>query len=224
MAQSGRRHSMAPVTTSPSRIPTSPSSSSSGIPTRPSHRTSVSMLSNRNTQSPVMPLGNTDNARPGSFVDTVKRPASTPLRRAPSREMLKKPDGESANVQVGECNVLLLSSLLYLIVRYHLPSVLRIRPSQQPDQNIPARFTRTVLQPSPTNPTNEVLINLSNEPNKPAQPSSAPAPAAGNKGKQTSFRYDRVLGEDSLQSEVFESAGKTAVDKFISGLNVTVLA
>jgi hypothetical protein len=112
--------------------------------------------------------------------------------------------------------------LLQLIARCGFSSiVLRIRPSQQPDQNIPARFTRTVLHPSPTSPTNEVLINLSNEPNI---PSSAPTPAAGNKGKQTSFRYDRVLGEDSLQSEVFESAGRLAVDKFISGLNVTVLA
>lgn len=45
--------------------------------------------------------------RPASVMETVKRPASTPLtstplRRAPSREMLKKPEAESANVQVGE--------------------------------------------------------------------------------------------------------------------------
>jgi hypothetical protein len=108
--------------------------------------------------------------------------------------------------------------------------VLRIRPSYQPDQAIPARFTRTVLIPSPSNPHTEVSINLSNEPTGKQASSALPssgsgtAMAAGNKGKQTSFRYDRVLGEDSEQSEVFESAGKMAVDRFVSGVNVTVLA
>ena len=114
------------------------------------------------------------------------------------------------------------------VISLHL--VLRIRPSYQPDQTIPARFTRTVLIPSPNNPHTEVSINLSNEPSSKQTSSALPfsssgtAMAAGNKGKQTSFRYDRVLGEESEQSEVFESAGKTAVDRFISGVNVTVLA
>jgi hypothetical protein len=48
--------------------------------------------------------------------------------------------------------------------------------------------------------------------------------AQGNKAKQTSFRYDRVLGEDSRQEEVYEAAGRGAVEKFLKGLNVTVLA
>jgi len=114
------------------------------------------------------------------------------------------------------------------VISLHL--VLRIRPSYQPDQTIPARFTRTVLIPSPNNPHTEVSINLSNEPSSKQTSSALPSSswgtvmAAGNKGKQTSFRYDRVLGEESEQSEVFESAGKTAVDRFISGVNVTVLA
>ena len=123
----------------------------------------------------------------------------------------------------------------YLYIRPLIPPVswhlvLRIRPSYQPDQTIPARFTRTVLIPSSSNPHTEVSINLSNEPTTKQASSvlppsgSGPAMAAGNKGKQTSFRYDRVLGEESEQSEVFESAGRMAVDRFISGVNVTVIA
>lgn len=122
-------------------------------------------------------------------------------------------------------------------------TVLRIRPSHQPDQNIPPRFARTVLHPSKTSPSDEVVINLSGE----SAPSSvlssasrenlilnqhATAPgspggvglASGTKGKQTTFSYDRVLGEDSSQAEVYDSVAGNAIEKFLSGINVTVLA
>lgn len=107
-------------------------------------------------------------------------------------------------------------------------SVLRIRPSHQPESTVPPRFARTILHPSTLHPSEEININL--DPPKPSGSTIIPTSASsslmaqGNKAKQTSFRYDRVLGEDSRQEEVYEAAGRGAVERFLKGLNVTVLA
>jgi hypothetical protein len=42
--------------------------------------------------------------------------------------------------------------------------------------------------------------------------------------KAPSFSFDRVLPEDSTQLEVYEATALSAVDKFMKGFNVTVLA
>jgi len=105
MSSSNRRHSMAPVTTSPSRIPTSPNpNTSSGIPTRLSHRSSMSFAPSRSVYSPTPPVlgAPLDINRPSSALETIKRPASTLPGEMSSRNASGKVDVEAANVQVGE--------------------------------------------------------------------------------------------------------------------------
>lgn len=101
-------------------------------------------------------------------------------------------------------------------------SVLRIRPSfTSPESDIPPRFQRVVLKPSLTDPTHEVAIQ---------QGSEAPrvggnvGNAVGNKAKSTTFRYDKILPEGCTQLEAYDSSARAAVDRFLKGFNVTILA
>lgn len=94
----------------------------------------------------------------------------------------------------------------------HLP-VLRIRPSYtSPESDIPQRFQRVVLQPSPGDPTHEVAVHQTE------------APRTANKAKSNTFRYDRILPEECTQNEAYNASAKSAMDKFLKGFNVTILA
>lgn len=156
----------------------------------PTRETNTTTTTTGGRSSPAM------LSKKASF-DNIRRTAVTPLVKPPQTPGRQVVKNDSSNVQV----------------------VLRIRPSFQPDQNIPARFTRTVVHPSAQNPHNEVVITIPNDGAK-----LAPGLAAGNKGKPTSFIYDQLLGEDCHQNDVYAAAGQMAVDKFISGMNVTMLA
>lgn len=114
-------------------------------------------------------------------------------------------------------------------------SVLRIRPSQGAvDSSIPARFQRTILRPSLTRPEQEVIVhNISDALSDPARSSiasssghSSPSPAmvSHNMPKSSTFGFDRVLEEGCNQTKTYEVVAKSAVDKFIQGINVTILA
>ncbi|KAJ9096863.1 hypothetical protein QFC20_006331 [Naganishia adeliensis] len=95
----------------------------------------------------------------------------------------------------------------------HVQVVLRIRPSYtSPESDIPQRFQRVVLQPSPGDSTHEVAVH---------QPE---APRTANKAKSNTFRYDRILPEECTQVEAYNASAKSAMDKFLKGFNVTILA
>jgi hypothetical protein len=100
--------------------------------------------------------------------------------------------------------------------------VLRIRPSYTPpESDIPSRFQRVVLKPSTGDPIHEVAVQQGSE--APRTGGSA-ATAAGNKSKSTAFRYDRILPEECTQLEAYDGSARAAVDKFLKGFNVTILA
>lgn len=101
-------------------------------------------------------------------------------------------------------------------------SVLRIRPSfTSPESDIPPRFQRVVLRPSFTDPTHEVAIQQGSEVPRAGE---NVANAMENKAKSTTFRYDRILPEECSQLEAYDSSARAAVDKFLKGFNVTILA
>jgi hypothetical protein len=92
-------------------------------------------------------------------------------------------------------------------------SVLRIRPSYTPpESDIPPRFQRVVLRPAAGDPTREVAIQQTE------------APRSTHKAKSSIFRYDRILPEECTQVEAYGASAKSAMDKFLKGFNVTILA
>ncbi|KAJ9101824.1 hypothetical protein QFC21_003163 [Naganishia friedmannii] len=106
----------------------------------------------------------------------------------------------------------------------HVHVVLRIRPSYTPpESDIPQRFQRVVLRPTTSDPTHEVTVQQPSELSRTAgtQPSN---PLGSAKGKSNSFRYNSILPEECTQIEAYEVSAKPAIDKFLKGFNVTILA
>ncbi len=104
----------------------------------------------------------------------------------------------------------------------HRHIVIRIRPSNvTSDVSIPIRFQRVALKPIPSNPLTDVTVHLESTPGG----GTAASPEKGGKAARNAvFRYDRILTEESGQKEAYEVGAKEAVDKFLKGINVTILA
>lgn len=96
---------------------------------------------------------------------------------------------------------------------------MRIRPSSHNDASIPPRFLRTVLKPA-----SDAEVKLDVDPALLAGHGIGGAAGPSGSKKAPSFSYDRVLPEDSTQLQVYEATALSAVDKFIKGFNVTILA
>lgn len=91
-------------------------------------------------------------------------------------------------------------------------SVLRIRPINPHDLvSIPPRFQRISLTPA-----SSTTVSVD---------AGSSAGSISSKRSQTlNFHYDRVLGPDEGQRDLYEAAASKLVDKFIQGFNVTILA
>ncbi|RIA99187.1 P-loop containing nucleoside triphosphate hydrolase protein, partial [Glomus cerebriforme] len=80
---------------------------------------------------------------------------------------------------------------------------LRIRPLTQEDLiNLPSRFQRNILSNSPFTP-NQVIVH-------------------GD--KKLTFNFDYVFGPETQQKDIYDTAVRNMVDKFLEGFNVTILA
>ncbi|KAJ9113882.1 hypothetical protein QFC19_000075 [Naganishia cerealis] len=213
-----RRHSLAVGTdASPSRLPqpaASPSSpshtgrsvSSSGLP----------VFSQGRSFSPAMSRTPSDR---GNLTKNGLNAAGSPLParfgKVSSREQLSN---ASLSIPKGQNQDTLPDA------DGHVQVVLRIRPSYTPpESDIPQRFQRVVLRPNPSNPSHEVIVQQPSELVRTA--GTVPAnPLGSAKGKSNSFRYDRILPEECTQVEAYEVSAKPAIDKFLKGFNVTILA
>ncbi|ODN94308.1 hypothetical protein L198_05164 [Cryptococcus wingfieldii CBS 7118] len=93
--------------------------------------------------------------------------------------------------------------------------VLRVRPSNPDDASIPARY-RSVL----VHPTSETEIRVDVDPATLA----GHAGTVGSSRKHPTFTFDNVLGEDSVQTDLYDATAGENVDEFMKGHNVTFLA
>lgn len=93
-------------------------------------------------------------------------------------------------------------------------TVLRIRPINAHDlTSIPPRFQRISLTPASST---TVSVDAG---------SSASTGSVSAKRNQTlNFHYDRVLGPEETQRDLYEAAASKLVEKFLQGFNVTILA
>ncbi|KAL8281012.1 hypothetical protein RQP46_006691 [Phenoliferia psychrophenolica] len=103
--------------------------------------------------------------------------------------------------------------------------VLRIRPSTGQDHaaNVPQRFQRTVISP-----LNKTTLSVDGQAaqhaaaggSASAKPAASGAAAAGAKNL---FTFDRVVGPDEGQADVYPEA-EPLVEAFLEGMNATILA
>jgi hypothetical protein len=99
----------------------------------------------------------------------------------------------------------------------HSRPVLRIRPSDPDDPNVPPRFRHSVLHPSSLQ---EVSIDVD-----PATlAGQAPGLASGGGKKHTTFTFDHVLPESSTQVDLYDVTASGVIDEYLKGHNVTFLA
>ncbi|GAA6029356.1 hypothetical protein JCM8097_003635 [Rhodosporidiobolus ruineniae] len=98
--------------------------------------------------------------------------------------------------------------------------VVRIRPNTGSDAaGVPQRFQRTVVQA-----VSETTVSAENTGPSTASTISTPANAAGAaKYGKTTFTFDRVVGPEEGQPQVYESA-EPLVSSFLEGMNATILA
>lgn len=231
-----RRHSLAiGPDASPSRLPqpsASPSSpgpasrsvSSSGLPVLNQGRTFSPATSRPPSELGYFGKHATNNvgtplpARFGRLSSREQLPSVTPSTpKVHTQDAMSDTDG---HVQVGKYG--LHQCIRFMLRSLHL--VLRIRPSYTPpESDIPQRFQRVVLQPTRSDPTHEVTVQQPSELGR--APGTQPTnPLGSGKGKSNSFRYDRILPEECTQVEAYEVSAKPAIDKFLTGFNVTILA
>ena len=105
-----------------------------------------------------------------------------------------------------------------------LRSVLRIRPSTGQDHaaNVPQRFQRTVV--APLNPTTLQVDGQAALHAAAGASTSLTKPAAGaGAGSKNLFTFDRVIGPDEGQADVYPEA-EPLVEAFLDGMNATILA
>lgn len=93
--------------------------------------------------------------------------------------------------------------------------MLRIRPSQPEDPSIPPRH-RTVL----VHPISHSEVRVSVDPNVLA----GTAGIASSSKRHPTFTFDRVMGENASQVDMYEATARDRVDEFLRGFNVTFLA
>lgn len=98
-----------------------------------------------------------------------------------------------------------------------LTAVLRIRPSEPEDPAIPTRH-RTVL----CHPTSQTEVRVSVDPATLAGSNSLGS--SSNSKRHPSFTFDRVLGEQSAQVDLYNVTARERVEEFLKGFNVTFLA
>lgn len=105
------------------------------------------------------------------------------------------------------------------------PPVLRIRPSTGQDHaaNVPQRFQRTVISP-----LNATTLQVDSQAAAVAsQGGSAgaarPASTSSSGGGKNLFTFDRVVGPDEGQADVYSEA-EPLVEAFLEGMNATILA
>ncbi|EKD03810.1 hypothetical protein A1Q2_01823 [Trichosporon asahii var. asahii CBS 8904] len=93
--------------------------------------------------------------------------------------------------------------------------VLRIRPSEPEDPNIPSRH-RSVL----VHPTSSTEVRVSVDPATLAGSASV----ASTSKRHPTFTFDRVLGEQASQIDLYNVTARERIEEFLRGFNVTFLA
>lgn len=81
--------------------------------------------------------------------------------------------------------------------------------------SIPPRFQRLSLTPASST---TVSVDAG------SSAGTAAGSVSGRRSQMLNFHYDRVLGPDEGQRDLYEAAASKLVDKFIQGFNVTILA
>lgn len=80
--------------------------------------------------------------------------------------------------------------------------------------SIPPRFQRLSLTPASST---TVSVDAGSS-------AGSASGVGGRRSQMLNFHYDRVLGPDDGQRDLYEAAASKLVDKFIQGFNVTILA
>lgn len=93
--------------------------------------------------------------------------------------------------------------------------MLRIRPSEPEDPTIPQRH-RSVL----VHPTSSTEVRVSVDPATLAGSASV----ASTSKRHPTFTFDRVLGEQSSQVDLYNVTARERIEEFLRGFNVTFLA
>lgn len=93
--------------------------------------------------------------------------------------------------------------------------MLRIRPSEPEDPNIPSRH-RSVL----VHPTSSTEVRVSVDPATLAGSASI----ASSSKRHPTFTFDRVLGEQAEQIDLYNVTARDRIEEFLRGFNVTFLA
>ncbi|KAL0565629.1 hypothetical protein V5O48_016394 [Marasmius crinis-equi] len=99
---------------------------------------------------------------------------------------------------------------------------LRIRPpTTQDSTSIPARFQRTVIQP-----TSSTSVSIETSSSTPQAPGAAAAStsAAGSAPKKQHFTFDQVHDPSTTQHALFTSTAQPLISRFVEGFNCTILA
>lgn len=160
---------------------------------------------------------------------TAAIPASNNISSSPRRSRVATTSSAASTASAGDVDLEDIG---------HVHVVLRIRPALVggggDSSSVPVRWQRTVLRPSPFRPEKEVLVQSEVQAGSSAADqarasissmsalTSSPAPSASS--KTTTYAFDRVLGESSTQAECYDVLGRKAVDRFVQGVNVTILA
>lgn len=93
--------------------------------------------------------------------------------------------------------------------------VLRLRPSEPEDPNVPLRH-RSVL----VHPTSQTEVRVSVDPATLA----GSATTASSSKRHPTFVFDRVLGEPASQVDLYNATARDRIEEFLKGFNVTFLA
>ncbi|KAL0067120.1 hypothetical protein AAF712_005907 [Marasmius tenuissimus] len=99
---------------------------------------------------------------------------------------------------------------------------LRIRPpTTQDSTSIPARFQRTVI--NPTSSTSVAIETTTSTPQA-SGAAAASSSAAGSAPKKQHFTFDQVHDPSTTQHALFTSTAQPLISRFLEGFNCTILA
>lgn len=156
---------------------------------------------------PLTPVSPSSIPRPHSVAGGRTRLASE------TASIRGSPEPDVRNVRVGTCR----TSSSCATGKKADVEVLRIRPSDSNDSNVPPRFRQVLVHPTAAT---EVKVDVD-----PATLIGAGASStAGSSKRHPTFNFDSVLGESSTQVDLYDATARETVDEFMKGHNVTFLA